>query len=78
MTIDEEWEALAVILKLQGCSRSEVKNLFHDSSGPCWDLYVKEGINDTPHQTTLAMSRCLRAQDQRDDRLLEAMFGEKI
>jgi len=76
MTIDEEWEALAVVLKLQGYDRVDVKNLFHADSGPCWDLYVKEGISRESTQDHESRVKFFTLQNQRDRALMYLMFGE--
>lgn len=44
LTLDEEWEALAVLFKLQGVALHEIIRYTHVSEGPLYELYVKEGI----------------------------------
>jgi len=78
MTIDEEWEALAVMLRLQGLSGNDVYSLFNSGSGPCWDLYVKEGIDDRLGQDEYQRRKNLQDQSVRDKHLYNSLFGESI
>jgi len=79
MTLDEEWEALAVIMKLQGLFWNDVYMYTHASSGPLFDLYKKEGIEFTERELDMNIKDAFfyekRDRQMERDRVLMARLA---
>jgi len=83
MTLDEEWEALAVMFKLQGITTMQFDDMADgdvSDDNPMYALYVSEGIGSASyHDAELSreeIERRVIAQMRRDKALWEILFPD--